>query len=285
MKRAFLALFFLAALPAAAQDPIGDIVTGYQSSASIWTARLLPYAQGTFAALATFGLLRMFLVGIARRNSRADFLGAAIVRLLVLSIGWAILNFYPLFVPPIIDGFATVGTAASGLSSLSPTAIVVRGLMLSQLVVRGAMLQGFLDSTPWWTHLPAVLILLSFFVIAAQVLLTLVEVIFAVAIGIFPMAFAGDGITGRIADNLFAELLRLGFKLLVLYALVGTLTLQSAHWLQLLATNAWYDLGVPLTVSGAALIAAILVWVLPQTLSSRLTAGVNFGFADALRAL
>jgi type IV secretion system protein TrbL len=279
----------LAAQPAAAADGILDgVVQQYGEASGIWLARVLPLAQKTFGILAALELAASFLF-IALGGEGLD---AAVVKLLkkfiVMSFCYALLVEFPLWLPNLFAGFEAAGQTAAATFSLSPSGILDLGIAIASDIMVAHQDTGFL------THpvgalvgtATALLVLLAYAFIAAQICLALVEVYLVLSGGVLFLGFAACRVTAPFAEGYLLYSFQTGAKVYLLYLLVGVGGILSRDWADL--RFAQPDTGIPPTLTAqfavmtGALVLALLVWR-TGAIAARLTSGASFNLREALR--
>jgi len=270
--------------PASAQV-LDSIVTGYQGFAGVWLQRMLPIAQGTFALLAAIEFAISGLVWGLRRDGLDQILAEALKKFLLLSFLFALISAFPLFVPQITRGFETAGQRASGLTVVNPSEVFAIGTELaSQILLSIGSLAGFHPVGSVVATVTALVVVIAFASIAAQLVLILVETTIVLSGGILFLGFAGFRGTATFADNYLTWSFHVGIKIFLLYLLVGVGSSISSTWSLLLPgailTGGWQPL---FEVLGGSLIFSLLVWRIPNTVASHLTQGASFRLHDALR--
>ncbi|HXU44465.1 MAG TPA: P-type conjugative transfer protein TrbL [Thermoanaerobaculia bacterium] len=272
------------AAPASAQL-LDAIVSSYQSSSGLWLQRMLPIAQGTFALLAAIELAISGLLWGLRRDSIDQILGEALKKFLLLSFLFALISAFPLFVPMITHGFEAAGQVASGQTVVNPSGVLAIGIELAtQILLSVGSLSSFYPVGSTVASFTALIVVLAFASIAAQLVLVLVETTIVLSGGILFLGFAGFRGTASFADNYLTWSFHVGIKIFLLYLLVGVGSSVAATWAELLPAtllvNGWQPL---FEVLGGALIFALLVWRIPTTVAAHLTQGASFRLHDALR--
>lgn len=262
------------------------IVTRYQLESSTWLERMLPVAQATFALLAALELAVSGILWGLRRTSFDQILGAAIPKFLLLSFLFTLISAFPLFLPYITRGFEWAGQTASGSSAVNPTEVLDLGIEISTEVLHALpAISGYHVVGIVVTTVSALLILLAYAAIAAQLVLVLVETTIVLSGGILFLGFAGFRGTAGFADNFLNWSFHVGIKIFLLYLLVGVGVSISHTWASELATAASRDVFAAVEeVLGGAIVFLLLTWKIPHTVASHLSSGATFRLQDALRA-
>src|SRR4029079_4122367 len=137
------------------------------------------------------------------------------------AFGFVLLSQFPLWVPRITQGFAEAGKQASGTTALSPSSILDEGITLSGNILTATGSTGFLanPSGNLVGSLVSLIVLLVFALIAAQLVLVLVESYIVLSAGILFLGFGASRITAPLAERYFLYAFEVGIRLFFLYAL------------------------------------------------------------------
>src|SRR5207244_11166402 len=129
-------------------------------------------------------------------------------------------------------------------------------------------------------------IALAYIVIAAQLVLALIESYIVLGGGVLFLGFAAFRGTAAFADNLIGYTFGVGVKVFLLYLIVGLGSQIAKSWIPLIQSSTFFGPTSPLLeVLGGALIFAILAVRVPHVVAHRLSGHATFGIAHALRAL
>ena len=125
--------------------------------------------------------------------------------------------------PRIFRGFEAAGRTASGLSQVSPSAVLGEGIDLCVQFGISSFKQGFLANALGNALTPylIVAILFSYVSIAAQLVIVLVESFIVVSGGALCLGFAGNRVTADLADNYVVYSFHVGIRVFFLYLLTA----------------------------------------------------------------
>lgn len=280
-------LFALASPELASAQLLDGIVRAYRDASDTWLARLLPIAQGTFALLAAIELVVSAISWGFRRDGLDAFVAQGIKKFLVLSFLFTLISAFPLFVPYVVRGFEWTGQQASGTTAVNPSEVLAIGSELASLLTEAAdsvgptSLPNFLSVVI--IGFTAVFISLCFAMIAAQMVLVLVETAIVLTGGIVFLGFAGFRGTSGLADGYLRWSFHVGIKIFFLYLMVGVGAALARDWALILPaaiTARGYQ--AIFEIVGASLIFALLVWRIPSAVASQISSGLTFRLQDAL---
>lgn len=284
----------LVAVPAFAQgtvqQPVLDgIANQYRDAARLWRPRLVPLAQQLFMVLASLEFAVSGAIWALRRDSLDDIAAKFLLKFTLVGFLLALITSFTFWIPPIVNGFAAAGERAIGTSAtVSPSGIIDIGRETSFSVLNtldiGVMLKN--PAMAVFGALAALIIALAYTVIAAQLVLVLVESYVVLGGGVLFLGFAAFRGTAAFAENLIAYTFGVGIKIFLLYLIVGLGSQIARGWIPLIQTSTFFGPASPLfQVVGGAIIFAVLAIRVPTVVAHRLSGSASFGIATALRAL
>ena len=218
----------------------------------------------------------------------ADAILRGVVRkFLLLGLFYTLIAFFPAYVPYITYGFEQAGQRASGELAVSPSAVIDQGIYVTAVLFDNVSTAGFLAHPAGTLLYPivALLVLLAYISIAAQLVLALVESYFVVTSGMLFLGFAGFRGTASLADNYLLYSFQVGTKIFLLYMLVavgGDFTEEWSRNLLDVQPFTGETLRPTFEVLGGSLIYAFLVWRIPGHVAGFLTHNAQFRLRDAL---
>jgi type IV secretion system protein TrbL len=284
----------LVALPlsaqAPAQQPVLDGIAGqYRDAARLWRPRLVPIAQQLFMVLAGLEFAVSGAVWALRRDALDDIAARFLLKFTLVAFLLALITGFTYWIPPIVNGFAAAGEHAIGASAtVSPSAIVDIGRETSLAVLNtldvGAVLKS--PAMAVFGAIAALIIALAYMVIAAQLVLVLIESYVVLGGGVLFLAFAAFRGTAGFAESLIAYTFGVGIKVFLLYLIVGLGSGIARSWIPLIQTSSFFGPESPLLeIVGGAIIFAVLAVRMPSHVAAQLSGSTSFGIAAALRAL
>jgi type IV secretion system protein TrbL len=282
----FALALLLSAQPAAA-GVLDDLVKGYQTAANGWLSTLVPMAERTFGILAGLEIAVGALMWVVNRKTVDEMLLAFIRKILVLGLFYLFLSQFPQWVPRIVQGFQAAGQAASQTQDLSPSGVMKVGIDVSTRLMEAANNVGFfMPSVPLIIMpLVAMIVMIAFICIAAQLVMTLVESYLVVTGGVVFLGFAAFRGSAPIADKYIVYAVQVGVKLFLLYLMVSTGLTMIGTWVQDMQQQLAIFGGnfKPLfDLLGGTIVFALLVWKIPTQVSHFLTQSVHLHLREAL---
>ena len=271
--------------------PVLDtIVEDFRTAVQAARPALLGIAAGTFGVLAVIEIALSAIVWTLRESGPERILSALVLKLAWLAFAFGLIASFGVWFPPVIDGFHQAGQAvAPGV--VSPGDVLGLGVQLST-----SMINGFFDgvglmdlsfnlvATAILVALSALIVEVMYAVIAASVVVVLVESFIALAAGALVLGFAAFRGTANLADRFVAYVFNLGIRLFSLFLLVGIGFNVAQGWLPLIQGGT-DDVAAMLAVLGGSLTFMLLVVVIPAKVSTMLTRDLTVGFERALSAV
>lgn len=290
-----LVMLVLCVVPLLAQSPTQDppvldaLRDSYRNAARGWLARLVPIAQRLFVLLAGIEFAVSGAVWALRRDSLDDVAAKFLLKFTLVAFLLMLISSFQYWIPPIVNGFAAAGERAIGRSAtVGPSEIIDIGRENAMTVLRtlrfGVILQD--PAMAIFAALCAFLIALCFMVVAAQLLLAMIESYVVLGAGVLFLGFSAFRGTASFAENLIAYAFHLGIKIFFLYLVVGIGTEIARSWPELIRSSELFGSASPFfQVVGGALIFAILTISVPNVVAARLAGRPSVGITNALRAL
>ncbi|TML32242.1 MAG: P-type conjugative transfer protein TrbL, partial [Actinobacteria bacterium] len=224
-----------------------------------------------------------------RRDSLDDIAAKFLLKFTLVAFLLALITSFTTWIPPIVNGFAAAGERAIGSSvTVSPSGIIDIGRQTALTVLNtldvGVMLRN--PAMALFGALAALLIAIAYIVIAAELVLALIESYLVLGGGVLFLGFAAFRGTAAFADNLIGYTFGVGVKVFLLYLIVGLGAQIAKSWIPLIQASTFFGPTSPLLeVVGGALIFAILTVRVPGRVAGRLSGHASVGIAHALRAL
>jgi type IV secretion system protein TrbL len=231
-RNLYWAIVFLWMLPTAAQadtailNATGDL---FAQAMTRWYDIMFPAARNLFLLLMTIEVawtaIELTLAG--------DFqVGTFFRRVLAVLFFFVLLVNAREWLPALVDSFVALGSRAAGANiALSPTAIIDQGIALAgQIAERTSALFGVFSINGLLIFASALLVLLSFGLIALQFLLALVEVYLVLGAGVLLIGFAGSRWSIGYTERFLGYAFSVGVKLFVLTLIIGTGTSLASSW-------------------------------------------------------
>jgi type IV secretion system protein TrbL len=130
-----------------------------------------------------------------------------------------------------------------------------------------------------------VIVLLSFTLVAAQLLLVWIETYIALGGGVLFLGFAGFRATAPFAENYLNYLVYNGVKLFTFYLVValGVAVVEQAR--AVIQSNVTFNVRVMADIVALSITFALIALRVPNSAAARVASGAQLGIANALRSL
>jgi type IV secretion system protein TrbL len=260
---------------------LNDIVRDYESISGAWTNTLLPIAQAVFWTLVAIELIWSAIWWVVDREDGLGVITALLRKVLAVGFFYALLINGPTWIRAVIDGFTQAGASASGLTDLSPSGVFDQGLALANKILNSVeglgILEGIFPSLV--AVFTALVVVVSFAIIAAQLLVALVESFVVIGAGILFVGFSGSRWTKFFTERYLSYLASVGVKLLVLYLIMGVGMSIAARWVPILERGGFSPIPF-FYVMGGSLVFLFLTWHIPSVASAMMVGAVHLSLAD-----
>lgn len=207
-----------------AEDALGDLVTLYQGHSRAWEQSLASLARGLFWSLAGIEFTWMAIRLAFRQAALGDWVQELTNRIFFIGFFWALLQNSPSWTQAIIQSFRTAAdtanASASGIPAITPSTLLERGVQMFSVVLEHTnLLKNPLDNLV--VCIAAIVILVCFAFIAAELIQALIESYIITSAGILFLGFGGSNWTAEFAKKILLYTLSVGAKLFVLQLLIG----------------------------------------------------------------
>jgi type IV secretion system protein TrbL len=174
---------------------LGDIVRDYEAVSTAWFSALGPIAHRIFWILVAIQLTWSAIWWVLDREDGLGVLSSLLRQVVAIGFFYALLLNSGTWIPAVIQGFSQAGATAAGITDLSPTGVFDQGLALANKILNSTADLGLLDGffASLIAGITALVVVVAFAVIAAQLLVVLVESFIVIGAGILFLGFAGAG--------------------------------------------------------------------------------------------
>jgi type IV secretion system protein TrbL len=210
-----------------------DIANQFNLAAIKYSAAIQPYAIKLFIALLLIDILVTWIQFTAEGQLDGSFFLGRLIKHL-LSGGFVylmIINALP-WMEAVLNSFSRIGAAATGLPALSPqTVLQLGGNMASTIFSTPATASLMADiELAIVQSISAFVVLLSFVITAAMLLLTLIEAYLVVGGGVILLGFGANRFTAPAAEGYFGYVIRVGVRLLFFYLVLAIGVQMANQW-------------------------------------------------------
>jgi type IV secretion system protein TrbL len=270
-----LVLVFVSPAHAQSVNVLDQIVTEFKTRSAGWEGTLRSFAMGTFSILAAIELAWAAIRLAFRGADVSEWLAEIVNQILFLGFFLALLENSVTWGQAIVNSFRQAASAAGG-SGVAPSDVFASGVQLAAKVM--AQMSIWSPAASVGLIIAGLVIEVCFALIAACMVLALVESYLVISMGVLFMAFGGTRWTKDYAISIVRYTVSVGAKLFVLQLLVsiGDNLIQS-----------WATTFNDITASslcilvGCSIVMLALVKVLPETMQ-RIVNGSSMASGSAL---
>jgi len=271
--------------PPAPLNPSLGFIDEYKQLRGIWFFELFPAARDLFWTLATLELVLSFILWTAAWFHVDTLAQHLFKKILFISVGYAFLLHADTWIPDIIDSFTTIGQQISHVP-LTPGFVLAQGRSVAITMLKA------MGVTAWFTNLTgaiiallsAIVVFLSYALIAMELAVTLVESYVVTGAGVFLLAFVPFRGTAALTERFLGYVIAVGIKLFIVYVLVGAGMQLAPSWAAFVNSGNIFDLNIPLNIAAAALVFFMLAHQIPALAGSLAMGTVGMTFHDVLGA-
>jgi type IV secretion system protein TrbL len=210
-----------------------DIATQFYNAGAHYSAAVQPYAIKLFFALLLVDILVTWIQFTAEGQLDAShFLGRLIKH--ILSGGFVYLMIVNAFswMNAVIKSFSSIGAAVTGLPALNPQTVLEVGTNMASTIFNSpgnaSMMTNFEQAIV--QSVAAFIVLLTFVVTAAMLLLTLVESYLVIGGGVILLGLGANRFTAPAAEGYFGYVIRVGVRLLFFYFVLAVGVQMANQW-------------------------------------------------------
>lgn len=210
-----------------------DIATQFYNAGAHYSAAVQPYAIKLFFALLLLDILVTWIQFSAEGQLDAShFLGRLIKH--ILSGGFVYLMIVNAFswMNAVIKSFSSIGAAVTGLPALNPQTVLEVGTNMASTIFNSpgnaSMMTNFEQAIV--QSVAAFIVLLTFVVTAAMLLLTLVESYLVIGGGVILLGLGANRFTAPAAEGYFGYVIRVGVRLLFFYFVLAVGVQMANQW-------------------------------------------------------
>jgi type IV secretion system protein TrbL len=260
-----------------------DIVRDYEAVTSSWFGALGPIAHRIFWILVAIQLTWSAIWWVLDREDGLAVLSSLLRQVVAIGFFYALLLNGGTWIPAVIQGFSNAGAAAAGITNLSPTGVFDQGLALANKILNATSDLGLLDGffASLIAGISALVVVVAYAIIAAQLLVVLVESFIVIGAGILFLGFAGSRWTKFFTERYLSYLASVGVKLFVLYLIMGVGMGIAARWMPILERGGFSPIPF-FYVMGGSLVFVFLTWHIPSVAGSMMAGAVSLSLGDAV---
>lgn len=260
-------------------NTLDSIVDLYREHASGWEDSLRGYATSLFWILAVIDFTWTGIKLALRQAEFSEWMADFVNQILFIGFFYALLLHSSVWAKDIINAFmqaaSQASTAASGVGAITPSNIFGVGLNMAHVVMTHLSLFSPAESAG--LMIAALLIVICFALIAAFMVIALVEAYVVMSAGVFFMGFGGSRWTQDYAMKMVTYTVAVGAKLFVLQLLIGLGESLIQSWV---ANFDAKDQSI-FIMTGAAIVMLVLTKSIPELVQG-LISGASLTHGSAL---
>ncbi len=261
-----------------------DIVRDYEAISTAWFSALSPIAHRIFWVLVAIQLTWTAMWWALDREDGLGALASLLRQVVAIGFFYALLVNGGTWIPAVTQSFSQAGAAAAGITNLNPTGVFDQGLALANKILNATAARGLLDKflASVLAGITALVVVIAFAIIAAQLLVVLVESFIVIGAGVLFLGFAGSQWTRFFTERYLSYVASVGVKLFVLYLIMGVGMGIAARWMSVLERGGISPIPF-FYVMGGSLVFVFLTWHIPSVAGSLTAGAVSLSLADAVQ--
>ncbi|MBU2769122.1 P-type conjugative transfer protein TrbL, partial [Acidithiobacillus ferrivorans] len=246
----------------------------FKAATTGWMTTAIGYAKDIFGRLAVLEFVWSGAQYALRKNDLPEFITSAFLKILSLSFFFFVLiDMAPTFIPDILNSFLDIGTSIAGVPQISPASPGTFVDLGIQTVVQlfnglGKMSLGDEIGAIFPVTLAAIFILVAFVIIAAQILIILIESYIVVGAGAVMLGFLGSRWTNTFGEKYYGYAVSIGIKLMVIELIAGLGLKMAGIWLAELSAAHGVHLGMYFDIAMGSVLFAALAMMVPSLAGS-----------------
>ncbi len=246
----------------------------FKAATTGWMTTAIGYAKDIFGSLAVLEFVWSGAQYALRKNDLPDFITGAFLKMLSLSFFFFVLiDMAPTFIPDIINSFITIGANIGRVPMISvdsPGTFVSLGIgMVVQMFNGlGKLSLGNEIGAIFPVALAALFIFIAFIIIAAQLLIILIESYIVLGAGAVMLGFLGSRWTNTFGEKYYGYAVSIGIKLMVIELVAGLGMKMAGVWMEELLHAQGVHLGMYFDIAMGSVLFAALAMMVPSLAGS-----------------
>jgi type IV secretion system protein TrbL len=246
----------------------------FKAATTGWMTTAIGYAKDIFGSLAVLEFVWSGAQYALRKNDLPDFITSAFLKMLSLSFFFFVLiDMAPTFIPDIINSFITIGANIGGVPMISvdsPGTFVSLGIgmVVEMFNGLGKLSLGNEIGAIFPVALAALFILIAFIIIAAQLLIILIESYIVLGAGAVMLGFLGSRWTNTFGEKYYGYAVSIGIKLMVIELVAGLGMKMAGVWIEELIHAHGVQLPMYFDIAMGSVIFAALAMMVPSLAGS-----------------
>ncbi len=256
----------------------------YANAAQGWEAPLRRFALSIFGMLALMDIVWLGKELIVNKESFSDWGLALLQKFVVLGFFYALLTHSSEYAFAMIQSFRLAGEAANnaagGMSGMQPSNIFDAGMNMAGSLIQALSWTRLSDNILMITA--AIIVAISFALIAALQGVALLESYVFTYAGIIFLGFGGSFLTRDIAKRFLMSLLAVGTKLFVIQLIIGLGVIEMRKWSAAVqADTSVFNSQLVIQILGGSVVFLTFAKIVPEFVQSMIS-GAAFSNGRAM---
>jgi type IV secretion system protein TrbL len=254
-----------------------EITQSYQQATSTWHDYLFPVAQHLFGLLATIEIAWSGVLWAMHKSEESSIWIEFLKKMLTIGFFYTVLINSQTWIPMIIRSFVQIGAGASHITALYPSDILDQGISVAASVLRPLLDAGLLHAGIGLIvgSSTALIVVICFAIIAAELVVSLIESYVVVGAGVLLLGFSANRFTSAYSSKYLSYAISIGIKLFTLYLIIGVGSTLAANWGQLILQGGVKNIKPFLEVLGGSLVFCFVTKAIPNKAESLISGNVN----------
>lgn len=260
---------------------LNDITQQFQSATVGWYGYLFPIANHLFAALAVIEIAWSSIWWALDEGSLTSLWSEFLKRIVSIGFFYAILIHGSTWIPAIIKSFMMLGAGASHIEKIDPSSVLSQGMSIAASVLVP------LEHEQLWSNplafliggFTAVVVAVSYAVIAGELVVTLIESYFVVGAGVIFLGLGSSRWTTSYTTHFLSYAMNVGCKLFVLFLVVGVGVNMAMHWGEMIIQGGAQDMTPFIEVLGGSIVFVFITRSIPNKVSSLMNGSFHSSFS------
>lgn len=254
-----------------------DITQSYQHATNGWHDYLFPVAQHLFGLLATIEIAWSGILWALNKTEIEPLWTEFLKKMLSLGFFYTVLIESQTWVPAIIDSFMQVGAGAAHITALYPSDVLDQGISVAASVMQPLLKAGLLHAGIGLIvgSITALIVAISFALIAAELVVSLIESYVVVGAGVLLLGFSANRFTSGYSSKYLSYAMSVGVKLFTLYLIIGVGSTLATGWGNLVVLGGVKNMTPFFEVIAGSLVFLYVTKAIPHKAESLLSGSVN----------
>jgi type IV secretion system protein TrbL len=238
---------------------------------------LFPIANHLFATLAVIEIAWCGIWWAIEKQDTHSLWAEALKKFVSIGLFYAILLNSNQWIPAIIKSFMMIGQGASHQYNLYPSDVMDQGISIAGNIFKvfhdtGLMSFGISTLVGAFCGL---MTLFSFCLIAALLVVTLVESYIVLGAGVLMLGFASNRMSAKFATNSMSYAMGVGAKLFMLYLVLGIGGSLANDWISKFQQLSSIEMSPFLEIAGGSLVYLFVAWAIPSKAEAIMSGATN----------